>query len=659
MPTPKSYTYATTGLVLGLLVGLILHDVLSLPDGWKFYLWLFLVGGAGAAGGFIVGILEPGETDVREAPSPASGEMEISTTMRFFALSDESSSELTPQRVTFPKPPQSPPDMELELLIDTYSDTARCNVIEGVLQKLSMKELVDRIVTEANNRAPKNAKNPQLRMSQIRSEGAIDDKGMCSDGWSFQLVDAQTGLGASAVSTHSGVSIHYFTCVTNMEPATRELPNLPEVLTTVYDELPELRELPLYLRYVYSDELLLYPQDMSFIVDVDPMTGHVRNKNVIEELIVERLEAGMTAESFSVDAVFEWAAGDEVEEESFIRAIGDASFADGLRTFEESAMLRAGRAVLAHHGPSVVRDLQDLAMDPDDGNDPKLEVQLLAHVPSGLAIGGLHELMATAPEDLIKSEAEALFSSYRKGERTLNVDPIGSLDFVASRRLMGKTERKVVPLRSTFALEEEILGPLEDEIGLVPTRRRLLSGDSHLVLEVYLRPDRGDTEALVVCSPLPVPCYILHIMGSAAETFAERTEKAGITYGKSTMLQDLRSTVPTRVHRAALYLSALETESPDGPEPLMEAYRKVRSDRNLRRAVILALALTPGDVARDFLEVRAADEDHEDHGVAREALMLRAQKKVDPEPEAEGNVHQPEQDANDGDVDSQQTAESA
>jgi hypothetical protein len=659
MPTPKSYTYATTGLVLGLLVGLILHDVLSLPDGWKFYLWLFLVGGAGAAGGFIVGILEPGEPEERETPSPSSGETDLSTSQRFFALSNENSSELTPHLVTFPKPPQSPPDMELELLIDTFSDTARCNVIEGVLQKLSLKELVERIVTEANNRAPKNAKSPQLKMSQVRSEGPIDDKGMSSDGWSFELVDSKIGLGAAAVSTHSGLSIHYFTCVTNMEPVSRELPDLPEVLKNVFEELPQLRELPLYLRYVCSDELLLYPQDLSFIVDVDPLTGRVRNKNVISELVDERLERGDTQESFSVDSIFRWAAGDHVEDERFLHAIGDASFADGLRTFEKSAMRRAGRAILAYHGPAVIRELQDRAMDPEDGNDPKLEVQLLAHVPSGLAIGALHELMAKAPEEVTKSEAEALFSSYRKGERILNTDPIGTLDFVASRELMGKTERKVVPLRSTFALEEEILGPLEDEIGLVPTRRRILSGDSYLVLEVYLRPDRGDTEALVVCSPLPVPCYILHVMGSASETFAERTEKAGITYGRSTMLQDLRSTVPTRVHRAALYLSALETESPDGPEPLMEAYRKVRSDRNLRRAVILALALTPGDKARDFLEVRAQDEEHEDHGVAREALKQRAQKKIDPETAEEESEHLSDDDADHRDADGQKAAESA
>lgn len=628
MTTPRSYTYATTGFMLGVLVGLILNDAMAF-NGWSLVLWALLVGLAGAVGGFILALLDPRDQVSTETSTASTGDDGLSTTMRFFALSNKNSSELKPLRVTFPKPPQSPPDMELELLIDNYDDTARCNVIEGVLSKLDLKGLIDRIVTEANGRAPRNAKNPQLKVTCFRSEGPIRSDGLCEDGWSFDLIDPELGLGAYAVATRDSLSIHYFTAVTHFDPVSRDLPNLPDALDHLYEQCPELSELPLYLRYTHHDELLLYPRDLSFILDVDISSGRVRNLAGIKEAMEDRITRGSSLEAFDFESILEWSKGGEPEDPVFAAAIEDKEFADGLRTFKENTMLRTGRALLAQHGPGIVRMILERVMDVDDDVDPRLEAHLLAHIPNGLAVAALHDITSTAPEDATRSEAAALYTSYRKGERTLNVDPVGQLDFVASRNLMGKIDHRVVPLRSSFAPEEELIAPLDDEIGLTPVRKRLLSGDSHLGLEIYLRPERGESEALVVASPLPVPCYVLHIIGGAADTFAERTEKAGLTYGKSTLLQDLKSTVPTRVHRAALYLAALERPSPTGVDELVEAYRKGRADRNLRRAVILALSRTPGIDAREFLADIAENEEHDDHDVASIAMQIRADAQVD------------------------------
>lgn len=630
MFTTKSYTYATSGLVLGALVSLILHDVLDLPDGLLFYVWLIMVSAAGGAGGFVVSMLEPDSQRQEAVKSKKrnTGETSISTTMRFFAIADKTSSELKPIQVTFAKPSFSPPDMELELLIDSYSDTARCNVIEGVLQKLPFPDLAERIVTEANNRVPKNAKNADLELVSFRSEGPIQTNGCCAEGWSFELVDKRLGLGASVISTHSGLSIRYQTVVTHIKPSSEEVPDLPEALDRVRTQLPELEQVPLYARATMSDELLVFPQGAPFLVDVSPETGRVRNESAIRDMIANWLATRDETESFALADIFAWSAGETPEDGDFARAVSDEAFADKLRTFDPEAMRRVGRAIFAESGPGVVRELERRAMDPVDGNDPKMEIELLAHIPSGLAIAALHDLLATAPEDIARTEAEHLFAEFRSGERRLDIDPVASMDFISSRRLMGKTHRRVVPLRSTFAIEEEILAPLVDEIGLCAMQRRVLSGDSQMTLEVYLRPDRGDTEALVVSAPLPVPCYILHLVGSAADTFAERTEKAGLTYGRGTMLSDLRSTVPTRVHRAALYLASLQEGSPDGAEALIEAYRKGRADRNLRRAVMCALTYTVGASSRDFLQERADDEDHDDHKFARLQLATRTEAGI-------------------------------
>lgn len=632
MFTTKSYTYATSGLVLGALVSLILHDVLNLPEGILFYVWLLLVSAAGGAGGFVVSMLEPDSQRQQAVKKKHSGETSISTTMRFFAIADKTSSELKPIQVTFAKPSFSPPDMELELLIDSYSDTARCNVIEGVLQKLPFPELAERIVTEANNRVPKNAKNADLKLVSFRSEGPIRRNGCCVEGWSFELVDKRLGLGASVISTHSGLSIRYQTVVTHIQPSSDELPDLGAALDSVRTQLPELEDIPLYARAIMSDELLVFPQGAPFLVDVSAETGRVRNESGLRDLIANWLATREDVESFTLDDIFAWSTGEAPEPGDFAQAVADSEFADNVRTFEPKAMRRVGRAIFADRGPSVVRELERRAMDPADGNDPKLEIELLAHVPSGLAVAALHDLLATAPEDSARTEAEKLFAEFRSGDRRLDINPVASMGFLESRRLMGKTHRRVVPLRSTFAIEEEILAPLVDEIGLCAMQRRVLSGDSRMTLEVYLRPDRGDTEALVVSAPLPVPCYILHLVGSAADTFAERTEKAGLTYGRSTMLGDLRSTVPTRVHRAALYLASLQEGSPDGAAPLIEAYRKGRADRNLRRAVMCALAYTEGAQARAFLKERADDKEHDDQVFARTQLSTREKAGLDAKP---------------------------
>lgn len=626
MLTPKSYTYATSGLVLGALVALILHDVLGLPAGFKFYLWLILISGAGCAGGFIVGLIEPNDQRPDSEPDVESGETAISTTMRFFAIADKSSSDLKPVEVRFAKPPQAPPDMELELLIENYNDTARCNVMEGVLSKLTLRELVERVTTEANSRAPKQAKNADLQVVGLRSEGPVQPDSRCVEGWTFELVDDLLGLSATVITTQTGISFRYATAVTHIEPKNKQIPDIQRILGEVRAQIPALEDVPLYLRAILSDEVLLYPPSAPFVLDVDPESGRARNVEWASEQADRWPEIRASVERFTLDDIFRWSKGEELGGGDFQQAIADSSFADRVRTFELQAMKRVGRALFAEYGPGVVRELAQRAMDPTDENDPKLEIELLAHVPSGLAIAALHDLVATAPDDLARVEAEKLFAEVRSGERQLAVDKIGRLDFLRSRALMGKMQHRIVPLRSTFALEDELLAPLGDEIGLGVRQRRLLSGDSGLALEVYLRPDRGNTEALIVSSPLPVPCYVLHLVGSAADTFAERTEKAGLTYGRSTMIQDLRSTVPTRVHRAALYLAALHEPSPDGWEPLVEAYRKGRADRNLRRAMLFALAYTPGEEATDFITRRAEDPKHDDSGAAQEALSRRREQ---------------------------------
>jgi hypothetical protein len=182
---------------------------------------------------------------------------------------------------------------------------------------------------------------------------------------------------------------------------------------------------------------------------------------------------------------------------------------------------------------------------------------------------------------------------------------------------MGRVPLEVVALRSTYDVETDLIAPL-CALGLRVARRRLLAGEARVLLSAAFRSTEIDSlEALVTSTPLPVPCHMLHLVGTDAATWRARVEAAGLSYPVATIAADARSGMPYRAHVAALYISALRLAIPDVAEGLIVAHRKGRSDANLRKAIVQALGCCEDERALEFLAERAAVAE----GPEREAIQ--------------------------------------
>src|SRR5690606_34901507 len=106
---------------------------------------------------------------------------------------------------------------------------------------------------------------------------------------------------------------------------------------------------------------------------------------------------GQAVETFTLGDLLAWAAGEPFESEALRLAVADPVFADGLRTNQPAALLRAGHAVFRAHGPEAVEILAARVREEPDTNDAQELLELLAYLPSGLATAALHDLHETAP----------------------------------------------------------------------------------------------------------------------------------------------------------------------------------------------------------------------------------------------------------------------
>lgn len=544
--------------------------------------------------------------------------------------SSSSSQQLKPMRVGFSTSPMSPPDIEIELLIAHYDLAARVPVPERVFGRLTAVEIRDRLLPEVEQRCPANARElkekPKFELNAYRSEGPVAENGTCAHGWTFYFVDGRIGLGCVATASEREISLQYHTAATFHKPAREGFVNPGEAVRVVRSEIEELGDEPLYVRINLPDDVLVYVRDPIAIADVDLVSETVRNAKAFRQVLDARIDAKRDVERWPVEALWAWYQTDEAGG-GLARALSaEAELGEKLRRFESDVMRRAGRAMIAAQGADVVGMLDERirsALNDGRQEDARLAIRLLAWTPTGLATARLHTLVNTIEEPALRTLAEEFFTSRRRRQLGVRPDPVEPLNFAEIRMAMGKMQHVPVPLKSTYDPESELIKPLA-EIGLKQTRARALAGNANLVLTAYLRPDRGDTEALLTSTPVPVPCHMLHLIGSASETFAQRVEQAGLCYTDEDLNHDLSSGSPRKIHRAALYLSALQRSSPQGIAPLITGYKKGRLDRNLRRAVIAAMELIDDPAVDDFLREEIPDEEHEDYAYAHEVLVRRA-----------------------------------
>jgi hypothetical protein len=229
-------------------------------------------------------------------------------------------------------------------------------------------------------------------------------------------------------------------------------------------------------------------------------------------------------------------------------------------------------------------------------------------MPGGLATVAMHRALAGFTDALCRQAAEGRFHARcREGARA--DDLLRPMDWLQLRQAGGwpQPDRYALPSRA------DVLTPLRDILEtfhLRPVSIHALSGLPEVTLAVHFRGDTPGAEALLASIPLPVPCHILYLDGLRRDLVWERLRLAGLLVTPAEIQRDADSIHPATVHRAALYLAALNLRCLAGSRPLLAAMERGINDPHLRRAVLAALHETRDDLARETLQRWARDEDH-------------------------------------------------
>lgn len=609
--------YTFVGALIGLTIGLFTHGQLALASGPLVVAWLAVFSVLGLAVGRMLYLVQ---LDDEPALPGAEAESEDAPAAPFFALQSGvySSSQLKTLRVRAQTSPLAPPELELRLLVEDQDTALRVALLEGAYPKLSPRELLERAESTVKTKAPKGASAEKMALVFYRSEGPVDADGHCAEGWSYYFVDGALGLGCLATVTPEGFTLHYRTAATYFRPALDTTWWAPsEAIATVREQMPELDGTPLWIKVLLPCDVLVYARDPVLVADVDAAARVVRNA----ERLTRRLEREpASVERFSLDDVFAFWRGEatgalaEVLEE-------DARFGAALRRLDADAMLRAANAVFAFEGPGAVLRLRREIEDANDAERERECIELLARLPSGLVAAALQQICVSLSDAEGKALAERLLRGRRGGELGTSEDALDGLDFVGSRAAMGKSLVRTLPVVSTFDPEGDVLPALE-ALGFTLVRTRELSGDANLLVAAQLRCD--DLEAMLLSTPLPVPCHLLHIVGAGAPEMAERIRQGEIHYERADILRDARSDSPTRVHRAALYISALQMSAPDLPSHLAAVLERRGLDLHVRRAILLALSVQARGQADAVIERYASGEEGPLRDYAAELLQRRS-----------------------------------
>jgi hypothetical protein len=437
--------------------------------------------------------------------------------------------------------------------------------------------------------------------------------------------DGRLGLLGQATVTPHEISIRYATAPTHYVASDASLVEPAEALAVLRDSVPEMLAAgPVHARFNLPADLYLYREEPLVVATVDVEGGGVRNAAALRDLL-ESTSLDPSVEQWPLDDVIRWWRGGDIAEDSALgAALQDEAFQNGLRTFEPATVRRAASAIHRAHGvASTAAVITAIRAARDDGERQEL-LHLLAHLPGGLAAPALQRLTAEELEGDARDLAATLFHSRSHGSIDVPDNPLDPLDFEALRACMGKRGLVPVPLLSTYDADSDLLEPLE-QVGLKVTRARRLSGESDLLLAAYLRPSRGGTEGLITSTPLPVPCHVLHLIGSAAESFAQRIENAGLTYTRDQIREDVTSRSPWSIHRAALYMAALRMDFDGAADALFAGYERGQTDTNLCKAILHALQFVDDARVDGFLTDRASADDHDDVRELAERVLTRRQ----------------------------------
>jgi hypothetical protein len=617
--------YVVVGCMLGLMIGVFMHSSLLQGGGTFRLAWLLLFAATGAVmGKLLVVIQAPSETPSAGTTPESEGTngTEDSATTRFFKLQSGvyDHDELRRLRVRSVTMPMSPPDSEVTLQVREYDLFCRVPVLPGVLEKLTLREVYERALSEANARAPKVPGERALELVSFHSEGPLAPDGRSPLGWTFYLVDGASGLGCRATSTDVEIALHFHTAATFSETEEWDWVDLEDVLTWVETDLPDWGERDLRIRVHLPDDYIVYSEDPLRVADIDIHGGGVLNS----EYLAADHPISDDRERFRLPELLAWTRGEHLTDDSDLAvALGDPDFSDGLRTFDTQAMERAAIALERGHGvrlpDELVREIQESSELPE-----KTElVHILARCPGGRSASALYQVGVESEEPEITRLCQMLHNDRRLGVINVPEHPLDPVSFLDIRRRMGRGEFRVVPLRASYKPESDFFPTLE-KLGFRLQRKRLLSGDANLLVGAQLQSEDNLTELILTSTPLPVPCHILHIVGDAAAEVERALNRTEIGYPPSQIVADVHSEHPPRVHRASLYVTALRLDQEDLVDHLVAGAERGRRDPNLRRAVLHALSVQSAGAACEHLEAIAADPTNEDQEFVTSVLKARA-----------------------------------
>jgi len=622
------------GAIAGHVLAIVAVDVVSSELFVMRVLWFSALTVGGAFIGWLVGggSNEPHEEEAKSPKevSPAletdpggAGEREGGTAeMRFFAVSGKhSSSQLRTMKVRATTAPLSPPSLELRLMIDDYDAAARVTVMEGVLERMTPHEALERTRAEAIARAPKAARTPDLQLVAFRSEGPVVAEGRCPHGWTFYFVDGALGMSCAATTTKDEISLQYQTTSSYHDAGAVAWVDPAVAVEIARADIPAWSTRPLYVRFNLPADILVYQRWPLVVAEIAIDQNRVMNQSALLRTLESERDVGRE-ESFDVQhVVAAITTPSEVPEGDLATALQEPKFAKGLSTNHPGVLRRVAAGLMSAHGPDATAILASaidelVRADASSVEHARALLHILARTPSGLSAVVLQRLAATSSQPEIKTLADELFTQRRRRQLQVPPDPLDNLDFQTLREAMGKRGMSPIPLISTYNVESDLLEPLAG-LGLCVTRARYLSGETRLLLSAYLRARDGETEGLLSSTPLPVPCHVLHVVGPGADRIASEAERLGIAYPIVRILADMRSQIPPKVHIASLYVSALRLDA--GPmAPILKALERGRSDVNFKRAVLFALEHASDPDARRYLE--EVSEDEELGEVARDVI---------------------------------------
>lgn len=612
--------YVIVGALLGALVGAFMETLLVVDSMAVRYIWLVLfVGIGGLMGKLLVVAQAPERTESREE-THAPDDPEVSAT-RFFKLQSGvfTDEELRRLRVRSVMMPMSPPDAELELQVRDYNHYCRVPVLEGVLERLTAREVFERALTEAKSRAPKVPGDLDLNLVSFHSEGPLGPDGRSPLGWSFYMVDGRHGLGCLATSTDREIALHFHTAATFSAPAEWDWVELEDVLKWAESALPEWADEDVRIRVIFPDDYLCFVANPLRVADIDIVEGVVINDAFLSEPVTPE-----DSEEFALDELVAWFRGGDLDDDSaFAAAVQDDAFADGLRTLAPAAIGRVAMGLERAMGPAVVPALSEAILLSEDLAECLELLHVLSRTPSGLAEVALHRLAVDNEHPEVASAASELHDAWRRGAIDVPRHPLDSLSFLDVRRRMGRGELAVVPLIPTYDPDGDLL-PTLVELGFRDSRRRMLSGASNLLVGARLRSEESDIELLLTSTPLPVPCHILHVVGNGAERLAQRLRRTNIVYAPERIIADAGSGKPDETHRAALYIAALRLDDEAVAAPMLAMFERSAANAPLRRALVSALAVQSFPAAKERVAAIAGDADDADRVVASEALTSPA-----------------------------------